>query len=63
VSPYEVAGVYARLGNREQAFSWLEKAYAGRDSGIVALNVEPVFQGLRADPRLQNLVKRIGLPQ
>jgi serine/threonine protein kinase/Tfp pilus assembly protein PilF len=63
VSPYEVAGVYARLGNREQAFSWLEKAYAGRDSGIVALNVEPVFQGLRSDPRLQNLVKRVGLPQ
>jgi len=63
VSPYEVAEVYARLGNREQVFSWLEKAYAARDSGIVALRVEPVFQGLRSDPRLQNLVKRIGLPQ
>jgi len=63
VPPYEVAEVYARLGNREQVFSWLEKAYAGRDSGIVALRVEPVFQGLRSDPRLQNLVRRIGLPQ
>jgi eukaryotic-like serine/threonine-protein kinase len=63
VSPYEVAEVYARLGNREQVFSWLEKAYAQRDSGIVALKVEPVFRGLRSDPRLQNLLKRIGLPQ
>ena len=63
VSPYEVAQVQARLGDREQAFRWLEKAYAERDSGILALKVEPAFQSLRSDPRLQNLVKRIGLPQ
>jgi eukaryotic-like serine/threonine-protein kinase len=63
VSPYEVAQVHARLGDREQVFSWLEKAYAQRDSGIVALKVEPAFEGLRSDSRLQNLVKRIGLPQ
>jgi eukaryotic-like serine/threonine-protein kinase len=63
VSPYEVAQVHARLGDREQVFSWLEKAYAERDSGIVALRVEPAFQGLRSDPRWQNLVKRIGIPQ
>jgi serine/threonine protein kinase len=63
VSPYEVAQVYARLGDREQVFSWLEKAYAERDSRIVALKVEPAFEGLRSDPRFQDLVKRIGLPQ
>ena len=63
VSPYEIAQVHARLGDRERVFSWLEKAYMERDSGIVALKVEPAFQGLRSDPRLQNLVKRIGLPQ
>ena len=63
VSPYEVAQVHARLSDREQVFSWLEKAYAQRDSGIVALKVEPAFEGLRSDSRLQNLVKRIGLPK
>ncbi len=63
VSPYEIAQVHARLGDREQVFSWLEKAYAERDSGIVALKVEPAFQGLRSDPKFQNLAKRIAFPQ
>jgi eukaryotic-like serine/threonine-protein kinase len=63
VSPYEVAQVYARLGDREQVFGWLEKAFAERDSRIVALKVEPAFEHLRTDPRFQDLVKRIGFPQ
>ena len=63
VSPYEVAQVHARLGDREQVFSWLEKAYVERDSGIVALKVDPAFASLRSDTRWQTLVKRIGLPQ
>jgi eukaryotic-like serine/threonine-protein kinase len=63
ISPYEIAQTEARLGDRDQVFSWLEKAYAERDSRIVALKVEPAFQDLHGDPRFQDLAKRIGLPQ
>jgi serine/threonine protein kinase len=63
VSPYGVAQIYAQLGNNEQVFNWLEKAYEERDSQIVALKVEPAFERLHSDPRYKNLVKRIGFPQ
>ena len=63
LSPYEIAQVYARLGEREQAFKSLEKAFQERDSRIVALEVEPVFGSWHSDPKFQSLVKRIGLPR
>src|SRR5713226_9376376 len=63
LSPYEIAQVHARLGDREQAFKSLEKALQERDSRIVALEVEPVFGSWHSDPRFQSLVKRIGLPR
>jgi TolB-like protein len=63
VSPYSVAQVYAQLGNSDQVFDWLEKALEERDSQIVALKVEPVFERLHSDPRYQNLLKRIAFPQ
>jgi tetratricopeptide (TPR) repeat protein len=63
VSSYGVAQVYARLGEKEQAFAWLERAYQERDTGLVLLRVEPAFDNMRADPRYQNLVGRVGLPQ
>ena len=40
-----------------------EQAYQERDSGLVSLNVEPAFDNLRADPRFQNLLERVGLPR
>ncbi len=63
VSPYEVASGLARVGEKDQVFVWLEKAFQERDSRIVALRVEPVFETLRSDPRFQDLVKRIGFPK
>jgi tetratricopeptide (TPR) repeat protein len=63
LSPYEIAQVHARLGDREQTFKSLEKAFQERDSRIVALEVEPVFGSWHSDPRYQSLVKRIGLPR
>jgi hypothetical protein len=61
VSPYDVATVYAGLGDREQALAWLERAFEDR-SGWLAwwLKVDPKFDTLRADPRFQNLLRRIG---
>ncbi len=63
VSPYEIASGHARVGEKDQVFVWLEKAFQERDSRIVALRVEPVFESLRSDPRFQDLVKRIGFPK
>jgi tetratricopeptide (TPR) repeat protein len=62
VSPCVIAHTYARLGEKEQAFAWLERAYQERDSRLVTLRVEPVFDRLRSDSRFKNLVQRIGFP-
>jgi tetratricopeptide (TPR) repeat protein len=58
----QMAHLYARLGDRDQTFSWLERAYAERHDRIFLLKVDPIFDGLRSDPRFGDLLKRIGLP-
>jgi len=63
VSPIIVSGIYARLGDKDQAFNWLEKAYEEHDALLVYLNVNPMFQPLHSDPRFQDLLRRIGIPQ
>ena len=63
VSPYFIALVYVGLGEKDQAFAWLEKAYQERHPYLILIKVEPVFDVLRSDPRFQDLVQRIGLPQ
>jgi tetratricopeptide (TPR) repeat protein len=62
VSPYSIASVYARLGDKEQTLTWLEKAYHDHDAYIVYLKIDPQFDTLRSDPRVIELMKRIGLP-
>src|SRR5262249_39790334 len=63
VSPRLVAVIYARLGDKDQAFNWLEKAYEEHDALLPFLNVNPMFQPLHSDSRFQDLLRRIGLPQ
>ena len=62
VSPYLVAAIYVRLGERTRALRCLEQAYLERDSYLVYLKVSPVLDDLRADPRFADLVRRVGLP-
>jgi TolB-like protein/DNA-binding winged helix-turn-helix (wHTH) protein/Flp pilus assembly protein TadD len=62
VSPYLIASIYSSLGEKDEAFKWLEKAYDGRD-GISYLVADPMMDPLRSDPRYQPLVKRLHLPQ
>ena len=62
VSPYEIAMIYTALGDKDQAFAWLEKAYQQRANGIVELKAEPAFDPLRSDPRFQDLLRRVGFP-
>jgi len=61
VVSYGIAQIYARLGQKDQAFEWLKRAYEEHDSGIASLRVDPVFDSLRADPRFQGLIRRLGL--
>jgi serine/threonine protein kinase/Tfp pilus assembly protein PilF len=61
VSPYYVAGVYAALGDRDLAFTWLDKAYEARSWNIGALLVDPDMDVLRSDPRFAAIVRRVGL--
>jgi serine/threonine protein kinase/tetratricopeptide (TPR) repeat protein len=63
VSPYYIAGIYSTLGEREQAFEWLEKAYQVRDYQISQIMIDPVFGGIRSDPRYADLLRRMGLQQ
>jgi len=54
-----VAGIYAILGDKEQAVDWLEKAYEQSDDFLVFLNIQPQFENLRSGPRFRALVKKI----
>jgi len=61
VGAYEIALVYAGLGNKDEAFAWLEKSYKVRDKGLTYLKLDPCMDPLRSDPRFQNLLRRVGL--
>jgi tetratricopeptide (TPR) repeat protein len=56
------AVVYVGLGENEQAFLWLEKAYVERTNSLAYLKVDATWDPLRSDPRFADLVRRIGLP-
>jgi len=61
--PFEVALLSVSMGDKEQAFAWLEKAYTEHAGQLVmTLKVEPAFDPLRSDPRFNHLLSRIGLP-
>ena len=63
VSPYNIAQIYARLGDTGQAVAWLEQAYSQRDSKLTYVRIEPAFEGIRSDPRFQQLMRRLAMPQ
>jgi TolB-like protein/class 3 adenylate cyclase len=58
--PYFIALIYVGLNDKDQAFVWLEKAFAEHSSGMTYLKVEPMFDPIRSDPRFQDLLRRVG---
>jgi TolB-like protein/tetratricopeptide (TPR) repeat protein len=62
VSPYDIALIHAGLADRDQAFAWLDKAYEARAWDLVQLKVDTRFEILRADPRFEPFLERIGRP-
>jgi len=63
VPPYATAIVHAGLGERDEVFDWLEKAYAARDVHLIFLTVDPKWDPYRADPRFEALLARCGFSQ
>ena len=63
VSAYSFSVLYGGLGEKDQAFQWLEKAYQDRADDLRQLKVDPLLDNLRSDPRFTDLVRRVGLPQ
>ena len=63
VCSYEVATGYVLLRQKERAFRWLDKAVEDRSDCIVMLAVDPRMDSLRPDPRFQDILRRVGLPQ
>jgi serine/threonine protein kinase/Tfp pilus assembly protein PilF len=61
VPPTFIAMIYTALGQNDQAFDWLNRAFAERSQWILLLNVEPKFDRLRADPRFAKLVEKLNL--
>ena len=61
-APFLVASLYAFRGDADDAFLWLERAYAARDVGTIELLESPFFGGLSADPRFAAFAGKLGLP-
>ena len=55
-----VACAYANLGEVDEAIKWLEKAYEGRVGYLVAANNDFAFDAIRAEPRFQSLMRKLG---
>ena len=63
LSSYCIAEIYLGLGDEDQVFEWLEKAYEERARQLVMLKVEPEVDRLRSDSRFKNLLQRMNFPR
>lgn len=57
-----IASIYARLGQKDRAFQWLDRAYQNHDYFLSFLKVHPYMDPLRTDPRFDALLKRLNFP-
>jgi eukaryotic-like serine/threonine-protein kinase len=62
VAPYFFAGIHIGLGGDDRAMEYLEKAYEEHSHWLIYLHIDPSMDGLRSNPRFQELLQRIGLP-
>jgi hypothetical protein len=58
-----IALIYAGLGEKDQAFAWLEKGYEPRAFQLQWINLDPRWDSLRSDSRFQDLMRRMGFPK
>jgi serine/threonine protein kinase/tetratricopeptide (TPR) repeat protein len=63
VAPYFLAGIHVGLGENDRAIEYLEKSYEERSHWLIYLHIDPSMDGLRNNPRFQDLSQRVGLPE
>jgi len=63
VAPIERAIVYSGLGDLDNCFEWLEKAYEERSSNLPFARIFPYGKNIEHDPRFSDLMRRIGLEE
>jgi serine/threonine-protein kinase len=61
VSPFELASIHFALGNRDEGYEWLAKAFQDRCFELVATKVDPRFDSLRGDARFRELSAQLGV--
>ena len=61
VQPIALGMIHALLGEKDQAFDWLQRALDDRSTGLIYLKVDPAWDGIRGDSRFQELQARVGL--
>jgi len=61
IAAFQVAEVYAFRNQPDEAFEWLDRAYALRDGGVSLTNVEPLLKNLHGDPRYTAFLKKLNL--
>ena len=61
IPPYNFALIYAGLGDKDQAFAWLDKAYEEHSQQLSLLKSNPLFDSLRSDPRYTELLRKVNL--
>ncbi len=61
VAPFDIAVVYAGLKDTDQTFKYLEMAYEDRSERLIRLRIDPRFDGIRDDPRYQDILRRMHL--
>src|SRR6202140_5381080 len=59
---YQIAQVYAFRNQSNEAFEWLDRAYAQRDNGLIETKVDPLLKSLHSDPRFAAFLKKLNLP-
>ena len=62
-SAYDIADLYAGLGDKDEVFRWLNAAYEERDYQMEGLRTDPLLDSLHSDPRFAELVRKVGLPR
>jgi len=59
---HQTAEVYAFRNQSDEAFAWLDRAYAQRDGGLIETKVDPLLKNLDRDPRFTAFLKKLNLP-
>jgi tetratricopeptide (TPR) repeat protein len=62
VQPMSIAAIHGALGNKDDAFQWLQKSLGDRSIWLIYLKVDPAFDYLRQDQRFSEVLRQVGLP-